>query len=694
MAAAPDVNGDAIPDYLLSTPDMIPEPNDTKRSGVFLVFGGYETEVLAFTSMRPATLATGESEEVTITGTGFREGIQVYFGALPAIEVKVQDPHTLIVKPPVAAIPETVDVRLVLADSREVRLQGGFTYVKVLSFSVGTIAGATEFVAPKIRVAYSTEIRPTVLGDISGDGIEDFALRGFEPEGDAGWISLVEGGTPWVPVVSSDSVDFSARTARLRNSSGRAPRIFPLGDLDRDGRGDYAFNTLDYDSRQRGEFIVLFDFLPPGLDIEYDVLRDDPVVSVYTSRKSVGLDVQGTDDFDGDGSVDLVTHTTNSQPQLGPAEIVVVRGPLLPGEKLDLDAAPEGRVLWFFDSAPHLNFARNVLAAGDVNGDGRGDLVFNNEAGDRALYLFLGHEPVSSHVDLAGLESSGILLRIPHDPGMLEQSNLRAAGDVNADGLMDVLLHRVTSRGQGLAGVLHGRVEFGPDVILEQEIGGTGGFFIFDSEERGHFGHDAAVRGDLDGDGRADLAVGSARFQDLDSLPATPGELMVIHDVASLEGEATLADVPRPRTVVSGAIPKDRFGATVEVLGDQDADGLPELLVEAQFFFNSHVVRGKTYLIPGASLFGPEATPPFIRGDANADGAVNITDPIAILGTLFLGAPRPACEDRDDTNDDGVLNITDGIYLLAHLFQGGPPPPEPYPGAGEDPTADALPCRS
>ncbi len=82
----------------------------------------------------------------------------------------------------------------------------------------------------------------------------------------------------------------------------------------------------------------------------------------------------------------------------------------------------------------------------------------------------------------------------------------------------------------------------------------------------------------------------------------------------------------------------------------------------------------------------------FVRGDANGDGGVDLSDAVSIFGDLFLGQPAAAsCRDALDTNDSGSVDISDGIFLLGSLFQGGPPPPEPHPNAGVDPTPDGLP---
>ena len=79
-----------------------------------------------------------------------------------------------------------------------------------------------------------------------------------------------------------------------------------------------------------------------------------------------------------------------------------------------------------------------------------------------------------------------------------------------------------------------------------------------------------------------------------------------------------------------------------------------------------------------ASMFAEDVLgTPFRRGDANHDGAVNITDGIAALNILFLGAPETPCPDALDSDDSRAFDITDPIYLLNHLFLGGPSPPSP-----------------
>jgi Ca2+-binding EF-hand superfamily protein len=83
----------------------------------------------------------------------------------------------------------------------------------------------------------------------------------------------------------------------------------------------------------------------------------------------------------------------------------------------------------------------------------------------------------------------------------------------------------------------------------------------------------------------------------------------------------------------------------------------------------------------------------FVRGDANFDGQVEISDAVGVLGFLFLGQTAPLCLDAADANDTGDIDMSDPLTLLWSLFLGGPPLPEPSSAAGEDPTADDLTCE-
>ena len=98
----------------------------------------------------------------------------------------------------------------------------------------------------------------------------------------------------------------------------------------------------------------------------------------------------------------------------------------------------------------------------------------------------------------------------------------------------------------------------------------------------------------------------------------------------------------------------------------------------------------RTWILEGAIRDVPQN---FIRGNLNGDARYDLSDPVSLLGYLFLGHTRPTCDDAADTDDDGILSLTDSIYSLHYLFLGGPPPKTPFSACGLDPsTSDDLGC--
>lgn len=84
---------------------------------------------------------------------------------------------------------------------------------------------------------------------------------------------------------------------------------------------------------------------------------------------------------------------------------------------------------------------------------------------------------------------------------------------------------------------------------------------------------------------------------------------------------------------------------------------------------------------------------PFIRGDSNYNGRIDIADVDIISQYLFASGPI-ICNDTADVNDDGSPDIADLVALwnyawLDHLT----PPSAPFPNPGQDPTpGDGMPC--
>ncbi len=83
----------------------------------------------------------------------------------------------------------------------------------------------------------------------------------------------------------------------------------------------------------------------------------------------------------------------------------------------------------------------------------------------------------------------------------------------------------------------------------------------------------------------------------------------------------------------------------------------------------------------------------FRRGDCNADGSIDVSDPIHLLLHLFAGDREPPCTVACDANDDEKLDLADAVTLLTHLFAHGGDLPEPFGACGSDPTKGDLGCE-
>ena len=95
----------------------------------------------------------------------------------------------------------------------------------------------------------------------------------------------------------------------------------------------------------------------------------------------------------------------------------------------------------------------------------------------------------------------------------------------------------------------------------------------------------------------------------------------------------------------------------------------------------------------------PPPDPRSMPGDLNQDGRLDISDAVALLGHLFLGAPSGLpCGDHTaadpgnrallSSNGDARIDLSDAVHVLGFLFAGGPPPAggvecTPFPGCPE-----------
>lgn len=70
---------------------------------------------------------------------------------------------------------------------------------------------------------------------------------------------------------------------------------------------------------------------------------------------------------------------------------------------------------------------------------------------------------------------------------------------------------------------------------------------------------------------------------------------------------------------------------------------------------------------------------PYLAGDANHDGTINVGDAVYVVNYVFRGGPPPVPMESGDANGDGTVNVGDAVYLINYIFKDGPPPVDSVP---------------
>ena len=324
-------------------------------------------------------------------------------------------------------------------------------------------------------------------------------------------------------------------------------------------------------------------------------------ISGAADTEHLGWAVAATD-VSGDGKADLVIGggTRDTLPVLqGPGFVQVLLNRRT-SFAAPVGSIPAGAGFKILAADVDDQLGRSIAAAGDVNGDGLGDLIIGardaspfGRMNAGAAYIVFGSSSTAD-VDLANFPLSRGF-RIAGAGSYRGASAVAGIGDVNGDGLDDVAIGSPNAEpfGRIFAGTVH--IIYGSTSPTSVDLANlqTGYGFEIDGQAFNALGRSIAG-GDINADGRADLAVGTN---------SATGTVWVVYgsDAPSTIDLATIDAVHG--FSIGGYGSNAVFGSSVAT-GDVDGDGYDDVVVGSPGWNpqdNATFNVGAVYVIRGAA---------------------------------------------------------------------------------------------
>ena len=285
-----------------------------------------------------------------------------------------------------------------------------------------------------------------------------------------------------------------------------------------------------------------------------------------------GRSVAGAGDVNGDGFDDVaVAAPWYDSGELNEGAVFVYHGS---SSGLDSVAAwsAEGNSIF-------LMFGSDVAAAGDVNGDGFGDLIIGVERAEQAVVYYGSPTGLGA---VAGSTVSGV-----PESGDFGWS-VASAGDVNGDGYSDVIV--------GAKDFSNGNLDEGRVSVFHGAHTGLQTVEAWSAESdnySSYFSESVASAGDVNGDGYSDILVGAPRWHR--EVPQTNDGR-----VYGYYGSATGLS-PTESWAAVGSDTDAFFGTSVACAGDVNGDGYSDVIVGEPGYFKNQIDQGRAYVFLGSA---------------------------------------------------------------------------------------------
>ena len=492
--------------------------------------------------------------------------------------------------------------------------------------SFAALVGLPVGVGERFPPEFSLRFMQYAGGDLDGDGHGDLVI------GNSGLLGEVEVrfGDGTIPGLTGGSRFSVIRQAFPGDRIGSTLAVLP--DINADGRADLAIGLPGADQPQTGagQVAVLYGRSNWPTIIN---LANPPADSVRflagRLQARVGSHLAALGDLNGDGLGELAVGTAGGRSYVVFSSDAIFRAsaearPQVPaggGVYESTGGSGETRLI-----AP-AGGGRETLPVGDLDGDGRGDLLFARRGFDRseAIALLPGSALAGAGATLdlgAALPAGATSFRRAAQGEQLSTREHAGGGDFNGDGRDDLAF--LSGDGARVA-LVFGRAGGLPAFVdpfdgaagtRQLELGASDGLRL-------------AFLGDTDGDGFDELGVQRGQGQ----VDVFYGNASGTPRRSSLTAPTALQPIdlsPQARLgrIRSGGVPADSFaiglddGSHAVVFGN--AAGLPATLDL------SALGGAGTYLrtpVPPSGLFGPQhiAGMPVGAGDLDGDGIDDVT---------------------------------------------------------------------